>query len=91
MHYGASIQWAIDHVWEIIGTVSGLIYLYLEVKEVVWLWPVGIITSGMYVVVFYDSKFYADMVLSIYYVIISIYGWYICGCMATQIPRSTRS
>ncbi len=70
------IQWAIDHVWEIIGTVSGLIYLYLEVKEVVWLWPVGIITSGMYVVVFYDSKFYADMVLSIYYVIISIYGWY---------------
>jgi len=70
------VQWSIDHVWEIIGTVFGLIYLYLEVKEVVWLWPVGIITSGMYVVVFYNSKFYADMVLSIYYVVISIYGWY---------------
>jgi len=70
------IQWSIDHVWEIIGTISGLIYLYLEVKEIVWLWPVGIVTSAMYVVVFYDSKFYADMALSIYYVVISIYGWY---------------
>ena len=70
------VKWSIDHLWEIIGTISGLIYLYLEVKEDVWLWPVGIITSGLFVVVFYESKFYADMALNVYYVVISIYGWY---------------
>ena len=71
------IGWLLNHLWEIIGTVSGLVYLYLEIKESVWLWPVGLLTSGMYVVVFFESKFYADMVLNIYYVAISVYGWYL--------------
>jgi len=68
--------WAIDHGVELLGTISGLIYLYLEIKERIWLWPVGIATSALYVAVFYTSKFYADMALNIYYVLISIYGWY---------------
>ena len=71
------VSWSINHLWEIIGTVSGLVYLYLEIRESVWLWPVGLLTSGMYVVVFFQSKFYADMVLNIYYVAISVYGWYL--------------
>jgi len=71
------VSWFFDHLLEIVGVVSGLVYLYLEVKEMVWLWPVGIITSALFVVVFYESKFYADMALNIYYVIISIYGWYV--------------
>ena len=68
--------WSINHIWEIFGAVSGLVFLILEVKENVWLWPVGILTSGLYVVVFFDSKFYADMALNVYYVVISVYGWY---------------
>ncbi len=70
------IQWSIDHIWEIVGTISGLVYLYLEIKESVWLWPVGLLTSAMYVVVFFQSKFYADTSLNVYYVVIRIYGGY---------------
>lgn len=62
---------------ELLGTVLGLIYLYLEIKERIWLWPVGLATSALYVAVFYTSKFYADMALNIYYVLISVYGWYL--------------
>jgi nicotinamide mononucleotide transporter len=40
------------------------------------LWPVGIITSAVYILVFFESKFYADMSLQIYYVVISVLGWY---------------
>ncbi|HUW06524.1 MAG TPA: nicotinamide riboside transporter PnuC [Williamwhitmania sp.] len=69
-------NWAIGHYVELLGTISGLVYLYLEIKERVWLWPVGLATSALYVVVFYTSKFYADMALNIYYVLISFYGWY---------------
>ena len=70
------MNWILDNYLELIGTVSGLIYLYLEIRQKVWLWPLGLVTSSVYIFVFYQSKFYADMSLQFYYVAISIYGWY---------------
>ena len=61
---------------EILGAVTGLIYLIFSIKQNIWLWPWGIITSLLYVFVFYQSKFYADMSLQFYYLGISIYGWH---------------
>lgn len=61
---------------EIFGAITGLAYLYFEIKQKVWLWPLGIITSSFYIYIFFASKFYADMGLQVYYLIISIYGWY---------------
>ena len=61
---------------EIFGVLTGFIYVFLEAKQNKLLWPLGIITSGVYIWVFYDSAFYADMGLQVYYVLISIYGWY---------------
>jgi len=69
------MNWIIDNIIEIIGTISGLIFLYLEIKQNKWLWPVGLFTSLMYIYVFFVAKFYADMSLQFYYVFISIYGW----------------
>jgi nicotinamide mononucleotide transporter len=61
---------------EILGAVTGLIYLYFSIRQKIWLWPWGILTSLLYVYVFFRSKFYADMSLQFYYLAISIYGWY---------------
>ncbi|HCB89215.1 MAG TPA: nicotinamide riboside transporter PnuC, partial [Porphyromonadaceae bacterium] len=52
---------------EIIGAVIGLIYLYLEYKANRWLWLFGVIMPVVYIVIFYQSKFYADMGINIYY------------------------
>jgi len=60
---------------EIIGVILSLIYLYLSIKQMVSLWFFGIISSIFYIVIFYQTKFYADMSLQFYYVLISIYGW----------------
>lgn len=64
-------------ILEIIGAAIGLLYLYLEYKANIWLWPVGIIMPIIYIYIFYESKFYADMGIYIYYFFASIYGWYI--------------
>jgi nicotinamide mononucleotide transporter len=69
------MNWITDNIVEIIGTISGLIFLYLEIKQNKWLWPVGLLTSIMYIYVFFVAKLYADMSLQFYYVFISIYGW----------------
>jgi nicotinamide mononucleotide transporter len=64
-----------DQIVEIAGTISGLLFLYLEIKQNKWLWPVGLLTSAMYIYVFFIAKLYADMSLQFYYLFISIYGW----------------
>ncbi|MCY1633146.1 nicotinamide riboside transporter PnuC [Marinifilum sp. D737] len=69
------MNWITDNIVEIIGTLSGLLFLYLEIKQNKWLWPVGLLTSAMYIYVFFVAKLYADMSLQFYYVFISIYGW----------------
>ena len=62
---------------EIIGAVIGLIYLYLEYKANVWLWPMGIVMSIFYVVIFFHGKFYADAAIYLYYIGANAYGLFL--------------
>jgi len=81
------MDWIVDNIIEIIGTVAGLIFLYLEIKQNKWLWPVGLLTSVMYIYVFFVAKLYADMSLQFYYVFISIYGWIIWSYGSNQSKK----
>jgi nicotinamide mononucleotide transporter len=69
-------EWLSNNFIEIFGAVTGIVYVFLEIRQTIWLWPVGIITSAVYIWVFFTSKFYADMSLQGYYLVISILGWY---------------
>ena len=71
----AVLIYAQTHWIEIVGAILSLIYLYLSIKAKVSLWFFGIVSSLFYIVVFFQTKFYADMSLQFYYVFISIYGW----------------
>jgi nicotinamide mononucleotide transporter len=69
-------NWISENYIEIFGAITGIIYVIFEIRQTIWLWPLGIVTSGVYVWIFFTSKLYADMSLQGYYVIISILGWY---------------
>lgn len=69
-------SWISNNFIEIFGAVTGIIYVFLEIRQTIWLWPVGIVTSAVYIWVFFTSKIYADMSLQVYYLAISILGWY---------------
>lgn len=66
-----------DKGLELFDLIIGLLYLYLEYKANIWLWPVGVIMPIVYIVIFYQNKFYADMTFNVYYLFASIYGWYV--------------
>lgn len=68
-------NWLTGHYAELAGTILGLIYITLSVRQKVLTWPFGIATSVVYAWVFYATRFYAGMGLQLYYVAISIYGW----------------
>lgn len=70
------IDWLSGNYIEIFGALTGIIYVFLEIRQSWWLWPVGIATSAVYIIVFFTGKLYADMSLQGYYLIISVIGWY---------------
>ncbi len=76
---------------EIIGTIVGLIYLWLEYKASIWLWVANVVMPAIYVVVYYEAGLYADFGINIYYLIISFYGifWWWKGRRKTDTVRPT--
>ncbi len=71
-----AISWVTDNFIEIFGAVTGMVYVFLEIRQKIWLWPVGVVTSAVYLWVFFTGKLYADMSLQGYYLVISAIGWY---------------
>ncbi len=69
-------NWLSNNYIEVFGAITGILYVFLEIRQNIWLWPVGIITSAVYIWVFFTGKLYADMSLQMYYLIISCLGWY---------------
>lgn len=60
---------------EITGVAAGLLYLWLEYRASIWLWPVSIVMPALYIFIYRASGFYADMAVNVYYLIAGIYGW----------------
>ena len=62
-------------VLEIIGTIVGLVYLWLEYRASIYLWIASIIMPAIYIFVYYEAGLYADFGINIYYLGAAIYGW----------------
>lgn len=71
-----TFSWLAENWMEVVGTLSALLYLYLSIRENIWLWPVGFVTSFFYMLIFFQSRLYADMGLQVYYLWVSVYGWF---------------
>ncbi len=54
----------------------GLVSVYLSTRENIWSWPTAIVNVGLYSVLFFREKLYADMGLQVIYLLLSLYGWY---------------
>ncbi len=62
--------------WEIAGVLFGVASVWLIVKENVWGWPTGLVNVGLFIVVFWKARLYADMGLQVVYVVLCLYGWW---------------
>jgi nicotinamide mononucleotide transporter len=72
----AAMQWLSLHYIELLATLTGILYILFTIREKILLWLFGIISSALFVWVFFKSSIYAYSLLYIYYVIMGFYGWY---------------
>jgi nicotinamide mononucleotide transporter len=73
------MQWLQVHylkITEWLATITGFVYIFYTIREDVRLWLYGIISSALFVLVFFKTSIYANSFLYSYYVIIGFYGWY---------------
>ena len=71
------LHWWHQQSWlEIVGVISGLLCVYLAAKNIIWNWPLAIISVCIYIFIFYNSHLFADMGLQFYFLMVNIYGWY---------------
>jgi nicotinamide mononucleotide transporter len=61
---------------EIIGTVLGVIGVWLMIRENVWGWPIGLVQVAVSAWVFFDAKLYSDVTLQVFFFAIQAYGWW---------------
>jgi nicotinamide mononucleotide transporter len=76
---------------EALAALFGVVSVYLSVRQNIWSWPTAIVNVGLYTIVFYQSRLYADMGLQVIYVVLSFYGWYqwlYGGKNRTELPVS---
>lgn len=64
---------------EIIAACIGILYVVLEARASIWLWPVGIVLPLFYIYISFEAKVYGNVLLNVYYLVTCIYGlivWY---------------
>lgn len=76
---------------ELIGTVFGLISVYYASKANVLTWPTGIINEIALFVLFFQIQLYADMLLQVFFLVVTVFGWYNWGNKAGEVPVTSMS
>lgn len=69
-------DWLIKNWVEVTAAILGIIGVWLTAKQKIWCWPVGLINVILSLYVFFVTKLYADVVLQLFYLVMTIYGWY---------------
>jgi len=69
-------EWLLCNKIELLGAILGILYTVFSIRQNILTWPTGLLTSLLYIIVFFKSGLYAAMGLQVYYVGISFYGWY---------------
>ena len=62
---------------DILTTVLGLIYIWLEYRASIALWFVGIIMPALDVWLYWSHGLYGDAGMAVYYTLAAVYGFYV--------------
>ena len=62
--------------FEIAAVLLALATVYCNIREIHWGWPLAIVSSLMYFVIFRESKLYGDAWLQVFFAVVALWGWY---------------
>ncbi len=63
-------------ILELLAVLFGIASVWFAKKENIWVYPTGIISTVIYVYICYKVELYGDLIINVYYTLMSAYGWY---------------
>tara|TARA_R110002051_G_scaffold3582_5_gene19437 strand:- start:541 stop:1173 length:633 start_codon:yes stop_codon:yes gene_type:complete len=67
----------LDIILEIVAVIFGLLSVWFSKQNNIWVYPTGLISTSIFVYLLIKWGLIGDMLINVYYFIMSIYGWYI--------------
>lgn len=69
-------EWFVNNRLEAFASIIGLINIYFGIKEKPVFWLIGLFTSTMFFILYFQNRLYAYMTLQIYYFGLGVFGIY---------------
>jgi nicotinamide mononucleotide transporter len=67
----------IDFNWlEIVAVAVSLATIVCNIREIHWAWPLAIVASAMYFVLFWHNQLYGNASLQVFFAVVSVWGWW---------------
>ena len=63
-------------VLEFTAAFFGVLSVFYAKKENILVYPTGIVSTGIYVYLLSQWNLYGDLIINVYYTLMSIFGWY---------------
>ncbi len=63
-------------ILEFLAALFGVISVFYARKENILVFPTGIISTAIYVYLLSQWTLYGDLIINVYYTLMSVYGWY---------------
>lgn len=73
---------------ELVGTILYLWSVWLIARQNILTWPVGIASVLLYMALFYQIQLYSDALEQAYYLVASVYGWWLWGSRGRQAEQT---
>lgn len=68
--------WGTETSWlEVIAFVLALWMVVGNIHEKLWAWPLALISSSLYFMVFWRSRLYGDASLQVFFAVLTAWGW----------------
>ena len=68
---------SVDITLEITAVIFGFLSVWFAKQNNIWVFPTGIISTGIFVYLLFKWDLLGDMMINAYYFAMSIYGWHI--------------
>ena len=68
--------WNSPVTWlELVAVVLSLVMVYCNIREIHWGWPLAIVSSLLYLLLFWRSKLYGEASLQVFFAVLAFWGW----------------
>ncbi|HKE46137.1 MAG TPA: nicotinamide riboside transporter PnuC [Steroidobacteraceae bacterium] len=61
---------------ELAAAILALLYLVLAARQNAWCWPCALVSTAIYLWLFFERALYQQALLQLFYIAMAVYGWW---------------